>query len=72
MRRLVLICVFALAADPCPARVITVADDSPDWADTLMPATQCGHTTSADADTRFEKQDLCEPVGHKGGNHRWR
>lgn len=38
------------------------------WADTLMPATQCGHTTPVDADTTFETQDLCVPIGHKGGN----
>jgi hypothetical protein len=42
--------------------------DTVGWADTLLPATQCGHVTPADADTRFEKQDLCTPVGSKGGN----
>ncbi len=42
--------------------------DSVGWADTLQPATQCGHVTPEDADTRFQKQDLCIPVGSKGGN----
>jgi len=42
--------------------------DSPDWADTLMPATQCGHVAPSDASTRFRRQDLCVPVGSKGGN----
>lgn len=38
------------------------------WWDVLMPATQCGHVTPEDADTKFGKQDLCIPVGSKGGN----
>jgi len=38
------------------------------WADTLMPGTQCGHTTPVDADTKFSAQDLCSPIGHTGGN----
>ena len=42
--------------------------DSPDWADTLMPATQCGHVAPQDADTRFEQEDLCVPIGSKGGS----
>lgn len=39
-----------------------------DWDDTLQPATQCAHRTSEDADTRFGPQELCVPVGSKGGN----
>ena len=42
--------------------------DDNGWSDTLMPATQCGHTTPVDSDTKFSKQDLCYPIGHKGGN----
>jgi hypothetical protein len=42
--------------------------DSPDWADTLMPATQCAHVTPEDADTKFQQQNLCIPVGSEGGN----
>lgn len=38
------------------------------WADTLMPATQCGHVTPEDAATTFTEQDLCQPVGSTGGN----
>ena len=38
------------------------------WDDTLMPATQCGHVTPRDSATRFQLQDLCIPVGSKGGN----
>jgi hypothetical protein len=38
------------------------------WADTLMPATQCGIVEPVNADTEFYQQDLCQPVGHKGGN----
>lgn len=34
----------------------------------LTPATQCGHVAPIDAATRFQKQDLCVPVGAKGGN----
>ncbi|MDD5327669.1 MAG: hypothetical protein PHY02_07640 [Phycisphaerae bacterium] len=39
-----------------------------DWYDTLMPATQCGKVTPVEAMTRFSKQDLCQPIGNKGGN----
>jgi hypothetical protein len=39
-----------------------------DWDDTLQPATQCGHVTPEEADTEFEQQDLCVPVGSTGGN----
>ncbi|MGB2987937.1 MAG: hypothetical protein WBE26_18870, partial [Phycisphaerae bacterium] len=39
-----------------------------DWMDTLQPATQCGHEPPVDADTKFQQQDLCIPVGSKGGN----
>jgi hypothetical protein len=38
------------------------------WADVLMPATQCGYRTPEDAATRFQRQNLCVPVGSKGGN----
>jgi hypothetical protein len=38
MRRLVLICVFALLASPCPARVITVDDDGPADYDNIQGA----------------------------------
>lgn len=38
------------------------------WADTLMPATQCGNVAPVRADTRFQAQDLCQPVGSTGGN----
>lgn len=41
------------------------------WKDTLMPATQCGHENTYKGtvwDTTFTKQDLCQPIGHKGGN----
>jgi hypothetical protein len=43
-------------------------DDYSFWCDTLMPATQCGHATPVDAATTFSKQNLCYPIGHKGGN----
>ena len=39
-----------------------------DWDDTLMPATQAGYVTPDNADTRFQPQDLCIPVGTKAGN----
>jgi hypothetical protein len=42
--------------------------DSSYWADTLMPATQCGYTTPEDSITTFTKQNLCVPIGYKGGN----
>ena len=38
------------------------------WEDTLMPATQCGHVTPVNGNTRFQLEDLCIPVGSKGGN----
>jgi len=38
------------------------------WNDTLQPSTQCGWTTPERADTKFTKQNLCIPVGAKGGN----
>ena len=38
------------------------------WADTLMPATQCGHVTLLSAATRFTQQNLCRPIGSTGGN----
>jgi|GEM_PF-3392055 len=39
-----------------------------DWKDTLQPATQSGHEPPVDADTKFQQQNLCIPVGSKGGN----
>jgi hypothetical protein len=42
--------------------------DATFWADTLMPATQCGKTLPVNAVTTFSKQNLCCPIGHKGGN----
>ncbi len=42
--------------------------DENDWNDTLQPATQCGYVTPVDAKTKFSRQDLCQPIGHKGGN----
>ncbi|MBN2024187.1 MAG: hypothetical protein JW809_15495 [Pirellulales bacterium] len=42
--------------------------DNAFWADTLMPATQCGHVTPQDAATQFSTQNLCRPVGTTGGN----
>ena len=41
------------------------------WKDRLMPATQCAHEhdrQGIDWQTTFSKQDLCSPVGSKGGN----
>jgi hypothetical protein len=41
--------------------------DTPDWADTLQPATQCGKVKApGEAQTMFVKNDLCFPVGTKG------
>ncbi|MBA7492701.1 hypothetical protein ES702_03251 [subsurface metagenome] len=34
----------------------------------LVPATQCGHLKPVNAATKFIKQDLCVPIGSKGGN----
>ncbi len=39
-----------------------------DWDDTLMPATQAGYVTPDSASTNFSSQDLCLPIGSKGGN----
>ena len=39
-----------------------------DWQDTLWPATQCGHVISTSHCTCFIKQDICKPIGSKGGN----
>ena len=38
------------------------------WYDTFMPTTQCGHVLLEDASTTFVPQNLCVPVGSKGGN----
>jgi len=38
------------------------------WADTLQPATQCGHVTPVDAVTTFVAQNLCTLMGSTGGN----
>jgi len=41
------------------------------WKDTLMPATQCGYESSQRGtawNTTFAKQDLCAPIGTKGGH----
>ncbi|MGI6497155.1 MAG: hypothetical protein ACOX5G_13975 [Kiritimatiellia bacterium] len=38
------------------------------WDDTFMPATQCGNVAPVEADTRFQAQNLCQPVGSTGGN----
>jgi len=38
------------------------------WAGTFMPATQCGNVVPVEADTQFEEQNLCQPVGSTGGN----
>ncbi len=38
------------------------------WEFTLMPAIQCGHVAPEGAITRFTMQDLCQPVGTRGGN----
>jgi hypothetical protein len=42
--------------------------DGVGWADTLMPATQCGNVAPDEADTQLEEQNLCQPVGSTGGN----
>jgi len=42
--------------------------DSIFWEYTLMPATQCGYTTPQNSHTKFSAEDLCKPIGHKGGN----
>ena len=39
-----------------------------DWQKLFFPATQCGYTSLIDAITDFGTQDLCLPVGSKGGN----
>ena len=41
------------------------------WKRYLTPATQCGHENTYKGtywQTRLYKRDLCEPIGHKGGN----
>jgi len=38
------------------------------WANTLVPATQCGHVAPVDAVTTFVRQNLCTPIGSRGGN----
>ena len=38
------------------------------WADTLMPATQCGNVAPVEADTQLGEQNLCQPIGSTGGN----
>ena len=38
------------------------------WDRTLQPATQCGKKTPVNADTKFEYQRLCVPIGHNGGD----
>ncbi|MEI6972554.1 MAG: hypothetical protein WCL44_13680, partial [bacterium] len=41
------------------------------WKDRLWPATQCGREATYKGtkwDTTFTKQDLCKPIGTKGGN----
>jgi hypothetical protein len=42
--------------------------DYGDFSQTLMPATQCGQTMPVNAATLFQRDDLCQPVGSKGGN----
>ncbi|MDI6809946.1 MAG: hypothetical protein QME66_13420, partial [Candidatus Eisenbacteria bacterium] len=42
--------------------------DAIGWADTLMPATQCGNVAPVEADTQLEEQNLCQPIGSTGGN----
>ncbi len=42
--------------------------DGRGWEDTLMPATQCGKVKPVNAATKLTKQDLCSPIGSKGGN----
>ena len=41
------------------------------WKEKLFPATQSAHDPSyrwIKWDTTFNKQDMCEPIGTKGGN----
>lgn len=38
------------------------------WADTFMPATQCGNVAPDEAATRLARQNLCQPIGSTGGN----
>ncbi len=38
------------------------------WEFTLMPATQCRHVPPEGAETTFTIQNLCQPVGTRGGN----
>ena len=43
-----------------------------DWKEGLAPSTECAYFSQGYKgtywDTKFVRHDLCEPVGHKGGN----